>query len=169
MTFPPPVHVAASPTRYSATNLSPLMGSKRSALNYSFRMSNNACWLLFRVGGGGDPLNNSGPMILFLSLRKKRGSVVQMFESYLGAGGLCCCLADLGRHRSNSVGGTEGGLASFHFTQASSSMTAGSWLLRAKLPPETSLQYSMCHDSPGCCQRLKEHEITPLQWGVLLF
>lgn len=56
------------------------MGSKRSGLNYSFRMSNNACWLLFRVGVGGDPLNNSGPMILFLSLRKKKsGSVVQMF------------------------------------------------------------------------------------------
>lgn len=71
LTFPPPVHVAASPTRYSATNLSPLMGSKRSALNYSFGMSNNACWLLFRVGGGGDPLNNSGPMILFLSLPKE--------------------------------------------------------------------------------------------------
>lgn len=47
------------------------MGSKRSALNYSFRMSNNACWLVFRVGGGGDPLNYSGPVILFPSLQKK--------------------------------------------------------------------------------------------------
>lgn len=72
LTCPTPVPLAASPTRYSATILSPLMGSKRSALNYSFRMSNNACWLVFRLGGGGDPLNYSGPMTLFPSLQKKR-------------------------------------------------------------------------------------------------
>lgn len=71
LTCPTPVPLAASPTRYSPTIPSPLMGSKRSALNYSFRMSNNACWLVFRVGGGGDPLNYSGPMILFLSIQKK--------------------------------------------------------------------------------------------------
>lgn len=49
------------------------------------------------------------------------------------------------------------------------SKTTGSWLLLALAPPETSLRYIMCHDSPDWCQRIKEHKITLPQWVVSLF
>lgn len=80
-------------------------GNKRSSLNYSFGMSNNACRLLFRVRE--THMNNSSAGFAFL--RRVALWFRCLWESYLRAGGLCHSWADLGCHCSSNMGGTEGG------------------------------------------------------------
>lgn len=168
------VPLAASPTRYSAAILSPLMGSKRSALNYSFRMSNNACWLVFRVGGGGDPLNYSGPMILFPSLQKKSlcGSDVCLSVTWVHEASVVAWLT-LAVAAATAWAEQKGDLHLFTSRRrpprGKNEYDCGE--LAAPRPTFSRAQFTVHHVPrlTGLLPESKEHNKTPLQWTALLF
>lgn len=168
------VPLAASSTRYSTAILSPLMGSKRSALNYSFRMSNNACWLVFRVGGGGDPLNYSGPMILFPSLQKKSlcGSDVCLSVTWVHEASVVAWLT-LAVAAATAWAEQKGDLNLFTSRRrpprGKNEYDCGE--LAAPWPTFSRDQFTVHHVPrlTGLLPESKEHNKTPLQWTALLF
>lgn len=125
--------LTASLTEYGGDQTITFNGNKRSALNYSFGMSNNACRLLFRVGETHWIIQGEG-----FSFLRKGGTMVQMFVRVLSG-----CRSPLSflswpwlsLQRRHGWHRMWQGLVFLPFLQASSTQrgwvgkTTGSWLL----------------------------------------
>lgn len=133
-------------------------GNKRSVLNYSFMMSNNACRLLFRVGETHWIIQGWDSLSL-----EKQHSGSDVWESYLHGGALCHSWTDLGRWCSSNMGGTEGGRDSCSSISARLLHTGRvsrkdyrELAAPCLSSPSVCLQYIVCHAALGGCQCIKK-------------